>query len=235
MLQEYRCADLEHVEPFTHRPAFGRSSAMHINEFRYIDAKGSSQREADLRLLLAQPTDKQQRPCPGCDMACSCAKHSPACCCNCSSGCPQAPRMLSSEPDEHPIEPHVLPLVYSLTVARVIQTCWSCQGHVHPNGQIHKLPEVWFYSPSVTYPALLAQHLTKLHTVDELSAPWQVSVAPYSADGTTAMFLIKPELLPEVSEELLNGLQRDLHRIATSLPNHLRRLAQEMLEQLNAA
>ena len=62
-----------------------------------------------------------------------------------------------------------------------------------------------------------------------------MSVALYSADGSTAMFIIKPELLPNASEELLNCLQRDLHRIAASLPNHLRRLAHEMLEQLNAA
>ena len=206
---------------------------MHINEFRSIDAQGRSQRDADLRLLLAQTTDKQQRPCPGCQISCSCPKHSRTCCCDCSAACPQAPRMLSSEPDEHPIEPQVLPLVYSLTALRVMPTCWSCQGHEHPNGQIHKLPEVWFYAPSVVYPELLAQHLTRLHARDTLSAPWQVSVAPYSADESAAMFIIKPEIVPDASSEMLKRLQRDLHRIADALPNHLRRLAHEMLEQLN--
>lgn len=66
-----------------------------------------------------------------------------------------------------------------------------------------------------------------------LSARWQVSVAPYSADGSTAMFLVKPEIEPDASSEMLKRLQRDLHRVADALPNHLRRLAHEMLEQLN--
>ncbi len=143
--------------------------------------------------------------------------------------------MLSSEPDEHPIEPQVLPLVYNLTTLRVMPTCWSCEGHEHSNGRIHKLPEVWFYAPSVVYPELLAQHLTRLHARDTLSAPWQVSVAPYSADESTAMFIVKPELLPESSSTVLDRLQRDLHKIANALPNQLGRLAHEMLHQLDAA
>ena len=32
---------------------------MHINEFRDADDQGLAQQEADLHLLLAQPTDKQ--------------------------------------------------------------------------------------------------------------------------------------------------------------------------------
>ncbi len=208
---------------------------MHINSFRDDDNR-RAQRGMDLRLLLAQPTDKQQRPCPGCDIPCSCAKKSRTCCCGCSPACPQAMYVLSSEPQEHPIEPNVLPLVYSMNVVRVIQPCWSCEGHMHDDGgQIHKLPEVWFYSSSVVYPELLAQHLTQLRTGRDLSAPWQVTLAPYSADGSTAMFIVKPELLPESSSKVLSRLQRDLHRIANILPNHLGRLAHEMLQQLDAA
>ena len=209
---------------------------MHINEFRHDEANSRSQRGTDLRLLLAQPTDKQQRPCPGCDILCSCQKSSRTCCCNCSPACPQVMHNLSSEPQEHPIEPNVLPLVYSMNVVRVIQPCWSCEGHMQDDGQeIHKLPEVWFYSSSVVYPELLAQHLTQLRTGKDLSAPWQVTLAPYSADNSTAMFIVKPELLPESSSQVLSRLQRDLHRIANALPNQLGRLAHAMLEQLEAA
>ncbi len=101
--------------------------------------------------------------------------------------------------------------------------------------EIHKLPEVWFYSSSVVYPELLAQHLTQLRTGKDLSAPWQVTLAPYSADNSTAMFIVKPELLPESSSQVLSRLQRDLHRIANALPNQLGRLAHAMLEQLKTA
>ena len=66
-----------------------------------------------------------------------------------------------------------------------------------------------------------------------LSGPWQVSVAPYSADGSTAMFLVKREIVPDASSEMLKRMQRDLHRIGDAIPNHLRRLAHEMLEQFN--
>ncbi len=47
------------------------------------------------------------------------------------------------------------------------------------------------------------------------------------------MFIVKPEIVPDASSEMLKRLQCDLHRIADALPNHLRRLAHEMLEQLN--
>ena len=47
------------------------------------------------------------------------------------------------------------------------------------------------------------------------------------------MFVVKPDIVPDASSEILKRLQRDLHRIADALPNHLRRLAHEMLEQLN--
>lgn len=66
-----------------------------------------------------------------------------------------------------------------------------------------------------------------------LSGPWLVSVAPYSADKSTAMFVVKPEIVPDTSTEMLKHMRRDLYRIADALPNHLRRLAHEMLEQLN--
>lgn len=47
------------------------------------------------------------------------------------------------------------------------------------------------------------------------------------------MFVVKPEIEPDASSEMFNRLQRDLHGIANALPNHLCRLAHEMLEQLN--
>ena len=68
---------------------------------------------------------------------------------------------------------------------------------------------------------------------DTLSALGQVSEAPYSADGSTAIFIVKPEIEPDASSEMLQRIQRNLHRIADAIPNHLRRLAHEMLEQFS--
>ncbi len=47
------------------------------------------------------------------------------------------------------------------------------------------------------------------------------------------MFVVKPEIVPDASSEMLKRIQRDVHRIVDALPNHVRRLAHEMLEQLN--
>ncbi|MEE8153651.1 MAG: hypothetical protein V3T53_01685 [Phycisphaerales bacterium] len=68
---------------------------------------------------------------------------------------------------------------------------------------------------------------------DTLSALGQVSEARNSADGSTAMFIVKPEIEPDASSEMLKRIQRDVHRIVDALPNHPRRLAHEMLEQFS--
>jgi hypothetical protein len=54
---------------------------------------------SDIERLLDQPSDHDARPCPGCTLTCqTCGSNS--CVCNCSYTCDDAPRMLSSDPDE---------------------------------------------------------------------------------------------------------------------------------------
>ncbi len=208
---------------------------MHINEYISCKADKPPQPDIPLQLLLTQPTDKQVRPCPGCDVKCSCTKHSTTCCCNCTPACPHASELLSSEPAKHPIEPNVLPLVYGLSELRLVQPCWSCEGHMNKDNQIHKLPQVWFYSPNTIYPQLISQHLHNLHVKNELSESWQVIVSPFSADELVATFLIKPDFNNGFANISLEKLHKDLHLISGSFANRIRKIALEMLNALSAA
>jgi len=81
----------------------------------------------DLQLLISQPTALEDPPCPGCRI------HDLQIC---SSKCPEAPRALSIDPGRYPIEPKVTPLVFELRTTRVMQTCWSCEGHMDPEGRL---------------------------------------------------------------------------------------------------
>ena len=81
----------------------------------------------DLELLLRQAGDHDARPCPGCTIRCpKCGSHS--CTCNCTSACDVAPRMMSSDPDDHPVESGIVPLVYAFYSLRLTPPCWSCEG-----------------------------------------------------------------------------------------------------------
>lgn len=141
--------------------------------------------------------------------------------------CSHAPAQLSSEPQLFPIEPEVLPLVYGLTVLRVIETCWSCQGHRDDKGGLQKIPQIWFYSPSGTYAELIARHMTKLRADKRLFYPWQVVVDPFDAGGPATTFILKPDLADGVDISSLDRLQQDLRRIAEFLPERVRHLADE--------
>lgn len=184
-----------------------------------------------LEALLAQPTDKQARPCPDCAIACPCCG-SPSCTCNCSSTCVHAPRQMSSEPDTLPIEPGIVPLVYALQSLRVCPPCWSCEGHVDPSGKLGKVPRVWFYAQSLAYPNLLAAHLSQLRIDRELAFPWCIRIVHWGDPLETA-FSIEPSLGPRDAANL-DRLREDAARIAAGLPSDVRRLAGDRVAKLNA-
>lgn len=187
-------------------------------------------RADDLIRLLQQPSDRERRPCQSCDTPCKCHARSTSCCCGCSSRCPDAPGFLSSEPAEHPIEPHMMPLVYALTSLRLMPPCWSCEGHLRPVGGLTRLPQIWFYSASTIYPELLASYLADLGSRGKLLYPWAVSVCPHTPGGAT-LFQIQPEGLQpfELQEEALHSLHHDLQTIGDSLVVSVRQLALNLL------
>ena len=115
----------------------------------------------DLEDLVAQPDDRAARPCPGCDLRCQqCG--STSCNCNCRPDCPDARWRLSSEPERFPIEAGVVPLVYAFSALRLMPPCWSCEGHHDKQGQLHRLPSLWFFSRKLAYPGLITALLSRL-------------------------------------------------------------------------
>ena len=143
-----------------------------------ITALERESRISDLQLLLEQPTSKEMRPCRFCTLTCETCG-SVICTCNCTPECEAAARKLSSEPDRYPIERLVLPFVFHLNALRVVQPCWSCDGHLDTfsaEEKIWKLPQVWFYSRSVVYPKLINDYLRDLKHHSRLNHHWQVNL-----------------------------------------------------------
>lgn len=141
-----------------------------------------------------------------------------------------AAQALSEDSDRYPIEPAVLPLVYALTALRVIQPCWSCEGHIS-NALPCKLPEVWFYATAVAYVDLVGRHIADLGVADQLSAEWAVEVCPHQQTSIATVFRIRP-LIRSDAEFHLGKLRADMDRIAESIGPRVRELAELDLRAL---
>jgi hypothetical protein len=133
----------------------------------------------------------------------------------CSRHCPDIPRVLSSDPDKHPIEGRIAPLVYELKRLGVFHPCWSCEGHNGPDGGLWKIPRLWFYCESVVHLRVLADALDELHLNQRLSAPWRVVLTFSDDDNADTTFSLEPSL--EATPAPLAALQRDIETIAEHL------------------
>jgi len=175
----------------------------------------------DLKVLISQPTMLEEPPCP------NCTKHDLSVC---SSKCPDAPRALSIEPDRYPIEPKVTPLVFELKATRVMQTCWPCEGHMSPEGELWKVPQVSFYSPSAIYPKLLLNHINQLKMHKKIAYDWVVVLSDYGQTwGVT--YTIEPKL-DSAKPPRLGLLQNDLLVISDNLSNSIKNEARKLLMEL---
>jgi hypothetical protein len=189
-------------------------------------------REALQRLLTpatATATANAGRPCPGCELRCpSCG--SVGCRCDCHAGCVNAPRAMSSAPEEFPVEPGIVPLVYALYDAGLAHPCWSCEGHNGADGKLHKLPAVWFYARHLAYPDLLADYLWQLEFAGRIAHRWTVGVVS-SDNSIDTTFSIAPA--PDGTPELA-ALRRDIGVIGESLAADVRSLARRKLASLDS-
>jgi hypothetical protein len=140
------------------------------------------------------------RPCEACTLPGSAGAY-------CSRPCAHAAQALSSDPERYPIEPNVLPLVFSLTRLNCLKPCWSCEGHNDPGGKLWKLPQVWFYTCYPCYAHLVGKFLWEMKTAKLLSYEWRVSVSAFGDPGC-ATYIIEPARLPDDAE--LRKLQLDL-------------------------
>ncbi len=203
---------------------------MKIESLQFEDSY-HGQRARDLRETVAWPLTPQQRNCPGCDIRCSKCGSS-ICTCNCSPDCPDAQRQLSSDPDESPIEPNIVPLVYALNALGGCTPCWSCEGHVETEGQLARTPHVWFYTRSMVQLSLINHCLFRLRFRKSISCEWQVRVVDWGQTRNSA-FSLEPVFSP-LEPMHLPALQSDVRVIADGLAAGVRQAAQHYLSGLGA-
>ncbi len=157
------------------------------------------------------------------EILCSGADGSPVCAPNCpkagtrvcSRDCPDIPRIISTDPEKHPVEHNIAPLVFELKRLEVFQPCWSCEGHNGPDGKLWKVPRVWFYCSSVVHLRVLASAVSELRVKGHLNVPWQVVLTFSEDDNTNTTFSLEPNL-PDEAPPLL-ALQQDVETIAAHL------------------
>lgn len=180
---------------------------------------------ADLENLLRQPSYHQARPCPGCTKPCVCGG-SPTCTCECGPECPDAPKLMTSDP-EYPIEPQIASLVFAFSCLRVLPPYWSCEGHLFPNGEIHRVPQVWFYSRSMIYPKLVSDYLRNLDVQKKLQNPWHICLT-FTDNSLEVGFSIEPNS-KVIQNPKLYELQQDVKKIAANFCEGVRDLARRYL------
>lgn len=178
-----------------------------------------------LQEFLSQAAPKEAPPCPGCQ------DHTPE---KCKPGCSDAPRAMSIDPELYPIEPGVVPLVYELFSMRLVQPCWSCEGHTQEltDGEqfLWKIPQVCFYSSSPVYPQLLLRCLNDLKFTKQLEYVWHVVLSDFSQTWEVT-YSLQPDL-NQVDKADIKLIQKDLLTISNNLYSNMRIQASKMLAEL---
>lgn len=175
----------------------------------------------DLTLFMQQPGPEQSAVCQGC------TQHSTA---NCSAKCLEAPQALSIDPIQHPIERNVVSFVYELAATRMLETCWSCEGHMGEDNELWKVPQVSFYAASPVYVKLLSLYLDELQNSKSLTYRWHIVITDFAqTNGLT--YSVQPDL-NLVKDPHLGLLQADLKTISESLHDKLKWQAQRMMDKL---
>lgn len=168
-------------------------------------------------IIQAEPADDP--PCTGCK------QHVPK---DCSGSCSRAAEALSIEPERYPIESKVVPLVFEITSTRLLQTCWSCEGHMDHENKLWKVPQVSFYSDSPIFPKLVLIHLTRLYQSKTLGYRWHVVLSDFTQSlGLT--YSIQPDLNQEDAPRL-GLLQQDMQTIADGMHTKLKSIASELIQ-----
>jgi hypothetical protein len=132
------------------------------------------------------------------------------------------------------VEGNIVPLVFVLSQLG-IQTCWSCEGHVKPDGRLLRVPQVWFYASSLVYPKLIMQYLSSLVVRHVVQYPWHVTLVELGQQchDLTITFALKPDLVHEADANLVQ-LQSDVQVIAENMSDFCRGNAQDLLYNLES-
>jgi len=179
---------------------------------------------SDLQQLIDQPDAGQAPPCSNC-------KKIEAAKIDCSYNCDNAAEALSEDPARYPVEKNVVPLVFELTTMRLVQTCWSCEGHANIDGKIMKLPQVSFYSEKPFYAQLLSNYFKKLHCNKKLYYPWEITLSDYGQTWEMT-YTIKCDL-SRIENPDIKIMQSDLNAMGENLSSNIKVFARELLSNIN--
>lgn len=182
----------------------------------------------DLEFLFQQPRYQELRPCHNCNKPCSCSQ-SVSCTCMCGPDCEHVPLMLSSDPDIFPIEGKIVSLVFGLNCLRVCPPYWSCEGHNFPNGELFKVPQVWFYSRSMIYPKMIGDYISNLKYAKKIHFPWHVCIG-FAEDSLETGFSIEPDV-KAIEQPNLKLMQEDVKVIADNLISGLKNRALDYIKK----
>ena len=159
---------------------------------------------------------------------------STGCQCTCGPHCPEARRQLSSDPENYPIEPAILPLVFEMKRLGMFRPCWSCEGHLDADGGPWKLPRVWFYCDSTAHIRLLADGIKELELAGKLSVPWKLVVTFSDPDNPDTTFSLEP-VSRSADESTLWARRGDVIAIAKSLQTMISTQARQLQRQAGAS
>lgn len=181
---------------------------------------------SDLKLLISQPTAKQSPPCLNCskDDIVDWTRN------NCSPKCVRAPYALSEDPSLYPIEEHVVPLVFELTSMRIVQTCWSCEGHINIAGEIWKYPQVSFYTKTPIYSQLICNYLADLHINKKIKYPWEIVLSSFGRTWDVT-YTIKCDL-NRITKPSIFAMQKDLLVMADNLSDKIKIEASNLIKEI---
>jgi len=185
-----------------------------VNKSHIVDA---------LTLLIQQPSAIQSPPCTNCQKVNEVRN-------DCSYNCDNAAEGLSEDPVKFPIEENIVPLVFELTTMRLVQTCWSCEGHATIDGKILKMPQISFYTEKPLYAQLLSKHLSKLYFQKKLKYPWEITLSDYG-QTLELTYTIKCDISC-IDEPDLKIMHQDLNSMGENLSTDIKVYAQELLSQL---
>lgn len=164
----------------------------------------------------------------------SCADAAPPCATHCADApgprcsrhCADVPGKLSSDPEKHPLEPLIAPLVYEIQRLKAFEPCWSCEGHNGPDGALWKVPRVWFYCDSVHHLRALAGSIRQMELDRVLHATWQVVVVTLDRKDLEGCFSLEPVAADDATS--LEQLQADSATIAARLKDMVVKVAGDL-------
>jgi len=175
-----------------------------------------------LQRFINQPEPSVSPPCGGCNNH---MKNS------CNPSCAQAAGALSVDPVRHPIEPKAVPMVFEISATRLMQTCWSCEGHIGADDKLWKIPQVCFYSSSPVYPKLVLIHVSRLYSDKALHYRWQIVLSEFS-QRLELTYSIQPDL-NRINDPHLGKLQSDLVTLSKDMHSELKIIAKDLLTKYN--